>query len=100
MSIQNLKQSLTNDDCVKSRLQLGKQFGDQYLTKRETDVLKCVVLGYTAKQIGQRLNISFRTVEAYIEILKLKLQCCRKGDIVKKIITSGLITVLDLIKLC
>jgi DNA-binding CsgD family transcriptional regulator len=78
------------------RLMLGKSFGNQYLTKRETDVLKYVVLGYTAKRIGQTLEISFRTVETYIETLKMKLDCGSKGDISAVVIRSGLIRELGL----
>lgn len=77
-------------------LMLGKDFGNKHLTKRETEVLKYVVLGYTAKKIEQSLQISFRTVEAYIEILKMKLDCESKSDITEKIIKSGLICELGL----
>lgn len=97
MLIENIKEPPNSNDYLKSRLQLGKQFDNHYLTKRETDVLRCVVLGYTAKQIGQHLHISFRTVETYIETLKHKLHCTSKGDIANKTITSGLINELDLL---
>lgn len=79
------------------RMALGKSFGHKYLTKRETDVLKYVVLGYTAKRIGQVLEISFRTVETYIEILKIKLDCEYKSDISAVVIRSGLIRELGLV---
>lgn len=81
-------------DC--HSLTLGKSFGNKHLTKREIDVLKYVVLGYTAKRIGQCLQISFRTVETYIEILKAKLDCNSKADIMESVIRSGLIHELGL----
>lgn len=71
-------------------------FGNKRLTKRETEVLKYIVLGYTAKRIGQSLQISFRTVEAYIETLKTKLNCTSKSDIPEIVIKSGLIFTLNL----
>ena len=79
-----------------NRLMLGKSFGDRYLTKREIEVLRFVVLGCTAKQIGQKLQISFRTVETYIGILKSKLACVSKGDISMVVIKTGLIRELGL----
>ncbi len=75
---------------------LGKYFIDKLLTKREMEVLKYIVLGYTAKRIGQSLQISFRTVEAYIEILKTKLDCASKSDIPEIVFKSGLILHLGL----
>lgn len=83
-----------NSSC--RRLMLGKSFGNKYLTKREFEVLKYVVLGYTAKKIGKCLNISYRTVETYIEILKTKLSCVPKADIMVNMVRSGLIHELGL----
>lgn len=77
-------------------LSLGQNFGNKHLTKREAQVLKYIILGYTAKRIGQELDISFRTVESYIEIIKMKLDCASKGQIAETIIKSGLILELGL----
>lgn len=93
----NNSQQLNLTPCSNYRLDLGQEFDNQYLTKREIDVLRCVILGYTSKKIGQQLNISFRTAEAYIETLKLKLKCFSKGDIAKVAFTSGLIYRLELL---
>ncbi|MBA3723243.1 MAG: helix-turn-helix transcriptional regulator [Parachlamydiaceae bacterium] len=80
------------DNHIKSKhLSLGEKFGNKNLTKRETEVLKYVVLGYTAKKIGKILEISFRTVEAYINNLKIKLCCTYKNNIAEIIIKNGLI---------
>jgi DNA-binding CsgD family transcriptional regulator len=73
------------------RLYLGENFNHQYLTEREQEILKYIVLGYTAKRAGCVLNISFRTVEAHIEKLRTKLNCASKAHIIEKIITEGLI---------
>lgn len=67
------------------------------LTKRELEVLSLIVLGDTAKEIGQSLGISFRTVEAYINTLKFKLGCQSKREIIKKVIKTGLILKLGLV---
>lgn len=78
-------------------LECGMTFNGEHLTKRETEVLKYVVMGYTAKKIAITLDISYRTVENYIEILKWKLNCDSKGDIASLVITSGLIRDLGLL---
>ncbi len=40
-----------------------------------------VIAGYTSKQIARELNLSHRTVEAYVENLKRKFVVKRKNQI-------------------
>jgi DNA-binding CsgD family transcriptional regulator len=61
------------------------------LTERQKEVLMYLLLGYTAKKIALVLGISFRTVESYIETLKLKLNCQTKGDLIERTIRTGLV---------
>lgn len=79
-----------------NHLDLGKNFGDAYLTKREAEVLRCVVLGYSAKRTAKFLNISYRTVESYIDIIKLKLRCSTKREIIEIVILSEILHLLGL----
>lgn len=79
------------------QLDLGIDFGNQYLTRRELEVLKFVILGLSAKKIGNMLQISSRTVEGYIDNLKTKLGCNSKGQISFIAIKSGLINQLDVL---
>jgi DNA-binding CsgD family transcriptional regulator len=55
------------------------------LTDREFDVLFYTMQGLTAKQIDQRLNLSFRTIESYIETLKDKFDCDSKSALRRKV---------------
>jgi DNA-binding CsgD family transcriptional regulator len=55
------------------------------LTNREFDVLFYTMRGLTAKEIGQRIDISFRTVESYLETLKDKFACDSKADLRRKV---------------
>lgn len=55
----------------------------EYFTEREYQVFKRILMGSTAKQIAQSLNLSFRTVEEYIVKIKNKLQCHSKHHIVE-----------------
>ena len=61
------------------------------LTQREAQVLKHLVLGYIAKQIGKLLNLSFRTVESYVDNLKLKLHCDNKGELIRLVLKTDLV---------
>lgn len=95
-SFTTISQSTTCNEA--KRLSLGSQFNNYYLTKREKEIAEYVVIGHTAKQIGQLLNISFRTVETYIDKLKMKLGCNNKRDIAKAIIRSSIIYQLDVLR--
>lgn len=43
------------------------------LSKRETEIIKLLCLGYASKDISKKLHISPRTVDTYIERLMFKL---------------------------
>ncbi len=53
-------------------------------TPRERDCLHYLLQGYTAKEIGNHLQLSPRTIEDYIARLKEKLRCTCRSDLVKK----------------
>lgn len=42
-----------------------------------------VIKGFSAKQIAEKLGISFRTVEEYINHLKIKTSAVSKNDLLK-----------------
>jgi DNA-binding CsgD family transcriptional regulator len=51
------------------------------LTPREKECLILCLKGKTAKESGKVLQISFRTVEEYINNLKVKLGCRHKREL-------------------
>lgn len=51
------------------------------LSKRELECLFHLSAGKTAKQTAQILNLKFRTVERYIDSVRLKTGCHRKGEL-------------------
>ena len=79
-----------------SRYYLGEVFGNDYLTWREIEILKKLLLGYTAKQSAEVLKISPKTVESHIDKLRMKLQATTKGDIIATAIKFGLTQVIYL----
>lgn len=71
---------------------LGLLFSNQtmssveiYFSPREKEILYHVVRGKTAKEIGDILAISNRTVEHYIESAKGKTQSANKSELIDKV---------------
>lgn len=74
----------------KGRLWLPDKLGKLYLTIKETEVLKYILLGNTSKQIARLMNVSHRTIEEYTDNVKRKLQCSHKYQIHSVAIEYGL----------
>lgn len=60
------------------------------LTERESDVLRLVVEGLTARQIANRLVLSPRTVENHVRHVQLKLGVPNRAALVRFAIENGL----------
>jgi LuxR family quorum-sensing system transcriptional regulator SolR len=61
------------------------------LTPRQRDCAKLIISGFTAKEIAAQLNLSFRTVEGYIEILKRKYHARNKAALVATLLLTTII---------
>lgn len=60
------------------------------LTDRETDVLRLVAKGMTARQIATRLVLSHRTVENHVQSTLRKLQLHNRVELARYVIEHGL----------
>jgi DNA-binding NarL/FixJ family response regulator len=60
------------------------------LTERETDVLRLVAKGLSARQIGERLVLSHRTVENHVQSTLRKLQLHNRVELARYAIEHGL----------
>jgi DNA-binding NarL/FixJ family response regulator len=60
------------------------------LTNRETDVLRLVAKGLTAKQVAERLVLSHRTVENHVQSTLTKLQLHNRSQLVRYALEQGL----------
>lgn len=60
------------------------------LTERETEVLRYVAKGLTAKQIASRLSLSHRTVENHVQATFRKLQIGNRVELARYAIEHGL----------
>ena len=75
------------------------RFKDQsnyYLSERERECLKWLRLGKSAALIAEIKNVSYKTVERYIEASKKKYDCYTLYQLGEKIAASGLTTFLEL----
>ena len=61
------------------------------LTPREIEILKLIVEGYTNRQIGEQLNISFRTVEGHRANISDKLGLHSRVELVRYARDHGMI---------
>lgn len=62
------------------------------LTTREVDVLRLLVQGYTNKQIGEKLNISIRTVETHRANVTSKLGINSRVELLRFATQNGLVS--------
>lgn len=60
------------------------------LTERETEVLRHVAKGMSAKQIAARLSLSHRTVENHVQATFRKLQVANRVELTRYAIEHGL----------
>lgn len=60
------------------------------LTDRETEVLRLVAKGLSAKQIATRLHLSHRTVENHVQATLRKLQLANRVELTRYVIEQGL----------
>lgn len=72
-----------------ANLFLHKKVAGMNLTLRQTECLYHLVRGLSAKQIAKQLAISNRTVEYYLELIKNKLGCFSRSDLISKAIELG-----------
>lgn len=56
------------------------------LSNRQKQCIEHLLKGQTAREIANQLNLSHRTIEHYIELLKIKFDCRNKVQLVCRII--------------
>ena len=63
------------------------------LTSREQEILELIWAGFKNKEIGQKLKISVKTVEAHRANMMKKLRVSNTAQLLKTAISDGLIRV-------
>ena len=59
------------------------------ITTRETEVLRLIALGFSNKEIAQRLNISVKTVEAHKANVMRKLDLSGRAEVIRFALLHG-----------
>ncbi len=59
------------------------------LPKRQEQVLQYLIRGKSAKLIAKEMNVSFRTIQHYTEILKNKFHCKTKIELIETAFNQG-----------
>ena len=62
------------------------------LTDRERDVLKYFSRGHTYQEIGEKLEISPKTVGSYLQRVREKARAKSRSDLISMALREGLIT--------
>lgn len=76
--------ALSNSSLCKQIQHVGAQpfLRGRHLTKRQMDCLYYLVKGMTIKQIANTLNLSPKTVEHYLDAVKVKLKCRNRTELI------------------
>jgi DNA-binding CsgD family transcriptional regulator len=74
---------------------LGAKYQNIYLTQRETECVLYLLTGLTVKIVAEKLGLSTRTVEFYINNIKAKLKCRTKTQLLSHIKNSQLLDIID-----
>ena len=61
------------------------------LSRRESEVLRCIALGFTSAEISKELRVSQKTVQTYRERIYKKLGLKTRADLVHYALAHGLI---------
>lgn len=61
------------------------------LTSREAEILRCITLGMSAKEVAKQLKIAPRTVERHIDHIRLKTRTRNRSHMVAFAIANGLV---------
>lgn len=63
------------------------------LTSREQEILELIWAGFKNKEVGQRLKISVKTVEAHRANMMKKMRVSNTAQLLKTAITGGMIRI-------
>lgn len=74
--------------------QTSSQKNSFNLSTRELECLYCLLRGMHAKQIADRLTLSKRTIEFYIDNIKNKLGCQNKHELISLAISAGYMNII------
>lgn len=73
---------------------LNGEYGGIKLSTRQAQCLFYVLRGKTSKVIARILHLSNRTVEGYVDDIKVKMECKNKAELIEKAIYLGFLEII------
>ncbi len=70
------------EKLVLDKVIVSSNSGDIKISKREIQCLRYIAMNYTFKEIGKMLHLSPRTIETYVNNLKIKLGCEKRSELI------------------
>lgn len=83
-----------SEDFRPSHYRIAPQDNICNLSDRELECLFFILRGKSAKQIGEYIRLSKRTVESYIENVKNKFGCHNKSELILKAFSMGYMNII------
>lgn len=80
-----------NKEVIHEILQQKQQNYSPILTRREAEIARCTALGYSLSEIGDRLNISPKTVENHRGRIMQKLKLNHRHELIQYALKNRLI---------
>lgn len=81
---------------IETKSQISKAKGNRYLSNREKEVLRLMVMGLINKEIAQKLNISLTTVIFHRNNICEKLQTRSIGKLTIFAVLSGIVDIKEI----
>ncbi|MBX9586347.1 MAG: helix-turn-helix transcriptional regulator [Gammaproteobacteria bacterium] len=69
---------------------LQNAYDDFKLSSRESECLFFYIRGYTAKEVALKMGIKYKTIQNYLERIKIKMGCSSRSQIVEKALHRGM----------
>lgn len=73
---------------------IGEGLKNHSLSDKQQLCLFYYIRGYTAKSVGEKIGLSKRTIESYLDTIKYKLQVNSKNELIEKAINNGFLSIL------
>lgn len=82
------RQSLRGCELPIGNIYLGGSYPSVYFTPREAQCALLLLRGMTIREVGQVMRLSARTIEYYLDNMKVKVACRRKSELIQAILAS------------
>ena len=82
----------------RKRYFLGEKYPGVYFTRREAESVYYLMTEQSYKRVADKLGLSTRTVEYYVNNAKKKLDCNTRLDLLLKVLNSDFLKEVDFVK--